>query len=172
MTVARSLFATAVAVGGALAIAWGSQAPTKYARADDALLRLSWRMNGVRVEECRERTPEELEALAPHMRTPEVCVGGGASYALAVAVDGTTVLEDTIAAGGARGDRPIYVHRELAVAPGRRGVRVTFEPVLPAGFDDAGMPMHRFDEVVSVAPTTVLLIGLDDGSGRLVRVGS
>ncbi|HSH75918.1 MAG TPA: hypothetical protein VLA09_09575, partial [Longimicrobiales bacterium] len=92
MTRVARLVAGAVAVSAALAIAWLSRAPTRYAGEDDALLRLSWRLAGVRVEECRRRTEEELAALAPHMRTPEVCTGSIASYELRVALDGTEVV--------------------------------------------------------------------------------
>jgi hypothetical protein len=172
MTRARSLLAGALALAIALVIAWLSQAPTTYARADDALLRLSWRVDGLRIEECRERTAEELEALAPHMRTPEVCVGGGADYELLVELDGAGVVHDTIRAGGARGDRPIYVYRDLDLSPGRYALRVAFGALLPDGFAvDGARVTHAFDGQVDVAPTEVVLITLDPVTSDLVQAG-
>jgi hypothetical protein len=172
VTLGRSSLAGAVALAIGAAIAWASQAPTTYARADAALLRLSWRIDGVRVEECRDRTPEELEALAPHMRTPRVCVGGGADYELLVELDGVTLVHDTIEAGGARGSRPIYVYRDLDLEPGPRALSVTFDALLPATHDPNGaLVMHRFDGVIDVEPMEVVLITLDPATGRLVEVG-
>ena len=172
MTRARMLLAGALALALALGVAWLSQAPTTYARDDDALLRLSWRVAGLRVEECRPRTVEELEALAPHMRTPEVCVGGGADYELLVELDGAAVVHDTIRAGGARGDRPIYVYRDIDLSPGRYALRVAFGALLPEGFAvDGARLTHAFDGQVDVTPTEVVLIALDPTTAELVRVG-
>jgi hypothetical protein len=172
MTRTRSLLAGALALAIALVIAWLSQAPTTYARADDALLRLSWRVDGLRIEECRERTAEELEALAPHMRTPEVCVGGGADYELRVELDGAPLVHDTVEAGGARGDRPVYVYRDIDLSPGRYALRVAFRALVPEAFEADGARVARsFDGAVDVAPTEVVLITLDPGTSDLVQAG-
>jgi hypothetical protein len=54
-------------------IGWGTRADYQRATDQHALLRLSWRMRGERLENCRDRTPAELEALPVHMRTPRIC---------------------------------------------------------------------------------------------------
>jgi hypothetical protein len=129
----RRALGLVLAVGFACGVAWLSSAPTTYATAEDATLRLSWRAPGVRLEECRRRTAEELEALAPHMRTPEVCSGRFADYSLHVDLDGASAIRDTVRPGGARGDRPLYVYRDLAVRPGPHAVEVQFTALVPEG---------------------------------------
>jgi len=168
---ARRVFAVLMALALGLLVARLSQAPTSYAGPGDALLRLSWRVGGYRIEECRPRTEEELRALAPHMRTPEVCTGGGVDFELRVGLDGSTVLVDTLGSGGARRDRPIYLYRDLDITPGRHALDVSFAPLLPESFEpDDAPPVYRFDGPIEVAEHEVALITLDATGTRLVRL--
>jgi hypothetical protein len=155
-------------MAGALGIGWLTRVPTSAAGPDDALVRLSWRLRGVRVEECRARTPEELEALAPHMRTPEVCVGENAAYALEVELDGREVARDTVRPAGVRVDRPVYVVLDLPVAPGRHRVEVGFEALLPEGFEAGGEVAElELEQEIDVGPAEIALITLDETGRRL-----
>lgn len=95
--------------------------------ADHAVLRLAWRVRGVRVETCRARTADELAALPVHMRQDTVCVGRVQPYHLTVALDGITLVTDSIHAAGARADRPLFVSRSLPAPPGTHRLRVLFE---------------------------------------------
>ncbi|NIR39672.1 MAG: hypothetical protein GWO22_28105, partial [Actinobacteria bacterium] len=74
---------TAVAVAGIVGL---SRMPTPVAGVDGALLRLSWRLRGVSIEECRTLSREELEALPAHMRRTEECTGRTVGYLLRVDV--------------------------------------------------------------------------------------
>src|SRR5690606_15072501 len=94
--------------------------------AGDAVLRLSWRVRGIRIQECRTLTPEELDALPPHMRRPEVCEGRIAPYRLRVRVDCRVLADTLVHAAGAREDRPVYVFREFRVVPGVHRVDLRF----------------------------------------------
>lgn len=118
----------AVVVIGAAVLALGALSRAPYASADAAqgVLRLSWRVRGERVTECRRLTAEELEALPLHMRRPEACEGRIAPYRLRVAIDGAVVEDTLIHAAGARQDRPIYVFRDFPLAPGAHVVDVAF----------------------------------------------
>jgi hypothetical protein len=166
-----------IAAGGAsiamaLAIAWLSRAPTRYARGDDALLRLSWRLDGARAEECRRRTEEELQALAPHMRTAEVCTGRILSYELNVDLDGAALVRDTIDPGGARGDRPVYVYRDVPLSSGRHAVSVEFRAMVPETFGPSELPLeYRFESELDIFPTEVALITTDPSGSALVLRG-
>ena len=169
----RWIMAGALTLAVALPIAWLSQAPTTYARPGDALLRLSWRMDGLRVEDCRPRTEEELAALAPHMRTPEVCTRGFVDHELSVSIDGAELMRDTVRPGGARRDRPVYVYRDIPLAPGRHSLSVTFAALVPPGFEPVGAQIAQsFQGELEVAPTEVVLIGFDPATSTLVRIGS
>jgi hypothetical protein len=75
------------------------------------------------------------------MRQPQICEGTTASYLLEVRRDDELVAAETVRGGGLRHDRPLYVFRELAIAPGEVEVSVRFtriEPVTPA--ETAGGP--------------------------------
>lgn len=172
MSLGRATLGGVVAVVFALAISWLSRAPTSYASSQDSLVRLSWRVPGVMVEECRARTEEELAALAAHMRTPEVCAGMGADYELTVALGGDEVIRDTLRPAGARRDRPVYVFRELEVEPGPHEVDVAFRALVPEAFEapDRTLELDWEGEVL-VEPTEIALITLDESGRTLVARG-
>lgn len=167
------MLAGAVSLVLALAVGWLSQVPTTHAGPEEALLRLSWRAPAVSVEACRPRTQEELDALAPHMRTPLVCTGGGADYRLQVSLDGRDLIHETIGARGARGTRPVYVFRELEIAPGRHQLTISFAALVPDSVAPGDVPLsYGLVEEIDVASAEVALIMLDQATSRLVRSGS
>lgn len=163
--------AAALAVAATLATAWLSRVPVAFSEAGDALLRLSWRMDGVTAEACRERTPEELERLAVHMRNPRACIGHIAPYAISLVVDGVEVVVDTAHPAGARGDRPIYVFADAPVAPGALRVAVDVRAILPAGVTPEADAVTRlvWEGSVDVGAREVALITLD-GTGRALEL--
>lgn len=165
----RRVGAVSLSAAAALAIAGQSRVPTVHANGDEALLRLSWRLRGARIEQCRPRTSEELQALAPHMRTPEVCVGANASYELAVRLDGREVVRDTVRPSGVRADRPVFVVRDVALRPGVHRVEVALEALVPEGFDAAGAVARlALEEEVRIGPAEIALVTLDPEGARLV----
>ncbi len=160
-----------------LGIAGLSRVPTARTIPDAAIIRLSWRTLGVRLEECRRLTEEELEALAPHMRTPESCTGRNADYELRVTLAGAGVVTDTVHPTGLRTDRPIYVLRDLPVTPGSHEVSVTFTALVPpevtARRDTIGGPslaLH-YEGELTLAAAEIALITLDATGTALVRRG-
>ncbi|MEJ2204013.1 MAG: hypothetical protein P8170_07875, partial [Gemmatimonadota bacterium] len=112
--------ATAILAGGlsVVAISAASRLPVSFGGDHDALLRLSWRVDGISMEECRTLTEEELANLPTHMRNPKACIGRIAPYRLQVGIDGALVVSDTVYPAGARGDRPVFVLRDVPVDPG------------------------------------------------------
>jgi hypothetical protein len=121
--------AAMLAIAAGLATAALSQVPYRASIRDRALLRLSWRAAGERVQECRQATADELSRQPVHMRTEVICEGRVAPFRLRVEVDGERVIDEQIRASGAREDRPVYVFRERALLPGRHEVVVRFERV-------------------------------------------
>lgn len=165
----RRVGAASLSAAVALALAGLSRVPTVHADGGEALLRLSWRLRGARVEQCRPRTPDELEALAAHMRTPEVCVGVNAAYELTVELDGREVVRDTVRPAGARADRPVYVFRDVPVAPGSHSVEVALRALVPEGADAAGgVGRLALEEEIRIGPAEIALVTLDPEGIHLV----
>lgn len=166
MTVLRTALALAVAAALTALLVVGSGAPYVDRGDDGALIRLSWRAVGERVEECRQPTEAELAALPPHMRQREICEGRLAPFRLDVSIDGAPRFVGEIRPAGAREDRPTYVLHEFPVAPGAHRVRVRFATVRPDAAPGAAPPL-TLDATVVVEARDIALVTLDDASGSL-----
>jgi hypothetical protein len=115
--------ATAILLYG---LAWSSAAEIAQPRSGRSMLRLSWSARPERIEVCRTLSPAELAKREEHMRQRVECDGRFATYALRVEADGR-VLHESIARGaGLRHDRPLYLLREIDLAPGTHRLVVMF----------------------------------------------
>lgn len=164
MSLGRGLMVGVVTLGGALALGLLSRQAVPWEPDDASVLRLTWRVRGAELGECRRATPEELERLPVHMRNPDACAGPTPSFRLSVVVDGRTLVDEEVAGAGARGDRPIYVFRELRVPPGERALEVVFARTEPV--EGEGLQTLRLDTRVSLAPREVLLVTHEGETGR------
>jgi hypothetical protein len=135
---------------------------------DEALLRLSWRAVGRRVEECRAPTAAELESLPMHMRRAEICEGRFEPLKLTLRIDGDRVVEKLLHPAGAREDRPIHVFEEIALAAGEHRVEVEFGAV-SEGPEDATRT-RMLDERIDAEPGRVSLVTTESVSGELILV--
>lgn len=155
------------AVIAAAAIGWLARAPYTPGGGEAALVRLSWRLRGEAAETCRPRTEAELIALPQHMRTPEICERRPVAYYLIVQLDDGPVDTSRVVSGGVKGDRPVFILRDSAVAPGAHRVVVRFEQV----GDGGETPLLRLaiDTVLHVYAGTINLITLDHEARRLVH---
>ncbi len=97
-------------------------APPEHAR-----LQLAWRTVGEQVRICRERSAEELARLREHMRLPQTCQVQTLAYRLKVRLNDRERVSRTVSAVGAKGDRPLFVHEALPLAPGRHGLEIAFQ---------------------------------------------
>lgn len=169
MTPARIL-AALLAVVMTAGTAWLSRVEVDVSGGIDGMIRLSWRVDGITAEACRELSEEELNALPVHMRNPRACIGEIAPYLLRAEVDGVELVHDTVAPGGVRGDRPVSIFRELPVTPGRHRLAVRFDAVLPEGFEVGDAPVSRgWEGEVEVAESAVLLLTLNDRGDFIIR---
>jgi hypothetical protein len=148
----------------------GSRVPWVAEPADEAMVRLSWRALGERVEECREPTEAEQAALPAHMRQPRICEGRLLPLRLTVRIDGAQIADELLHATGAHEDRPTYVFREFRVTPGDHRVAIRFESVWPAGSRPGASPPLELDASVELAPRQILLVTRDDGAGGALRI--
>lgn len=160
---ARVLVAAAL-MAGTVAL---SHVPWAAAPGTDGALRLAWRYRSALVDECREPSAAELARLPAHMRQPRICERRLLPYELAVEVDGQRIVLDTVRAGGARADRPLSLFRESRLAPGHHRLSVRFAPLAVAAGATVP-PTLLLDTALTVAAHAVVLVTLDDVSGRLV----
>ena len=166
-----------------------SEAPYTAEPATHGVIRLAWRARGERVRRCRRLTPDELAQLPAHMRQEEVCERAVLPYRLRVTLDGAPAIDELVRAGGAREDRPLFVFREISVAPGAHHITVAFERA--SGHDGEGEDEHEdesdrvrrreprtsavretpdhlaLDETVTLAPRAIILVTYDDEGQRL-----
>lgn len=126
MTAGRRFAAIGVAVSLGAVIAALSRVPYTPVKGDHALVKLSWRYRGEPVTDCRAVSPEERSRMPAHMRRDTVCSGRLPPHRLKLFLDGTVVEDVLLEPGGAHGDRPIAVYRELQVQPGMHDLRIHF----------------------------------------------
>lgn len=135
---ARYSVAGVLAVAATLGLRGLSHLPFAAERDPRAVVRLSWRVVGQQIRECRRLSPEELGQLPAHLRREEVCEGRVAPYRLHVLVDGTVADSGLVRAAGARQDRPIYVFREISIEPGAHRLEISFVSESPPGLSVEG----------------------------------
>lgn len=140
---------------------------------DDAIVRLSWRAVGERIEKCRVPTEEEIAALPLHMQRQEICEGSLAPFQLDVSIDGAPVHSAVIRAAGAREDRPTYVFEEFRVAPGRHDLKVRFTLIEGAMATESTHAPLELEASVDLVPRRVVLVTRgSNGEGLVVRTSS
>jgi len=148
-----------------------TRVPYSVGNRDLAAVRLTWRMAGQAIEDCRTLSEEELAEVPAHMRQAEVCESYVPPYRLRVQVDGETIEDILVLAGGAREDRPIFVYSELRVAPGPHELSVVFAQEAQVAQADGsgqaapdgngtGAPAERLElhETIDLAPGQVALV--------------
>jgi len=183
-TTVRRLIGAAVAGVSLAALVALSQLPYTPNPGPEALLRLSWRARGERVETCRELSAEEQQNLPRHMRQQRTCEGTTAEYRLQVVIDGERRVDGPVQGSGEVQLRPLYVYRELALPPGEHRLEVTFDRVGPAeggaaeeeeeeSHDrrarEAAVPRRlELERVVRLGPREVLLVTYDAERRKLV----
>jgi hypothetical protein len=96
---------------------------------EQAVLRLAWTARPERIEDCRQRSDDELRKLPPHMRQLMSCTGTSATYHLDVRWNDRVIAQQTIRGGGLRHDRPLYLFRNIDLPPGDATIRVAFQRV-------------------------------------------
>ncbi|MBI2311698.1 MAG: hypothetical protein HYU77_04250 [Betaproteobacteria bacterium] len=83
-----------------------------------ALIRLTFSVAGQRLQECRERSPEELAKLAPNMRAAMDCPRERAPVTVELEMDGKPLYHVVVPPKGLKNDLPSTVYRRLAVLEG------------------------------------------------------
>lgn len=150
----RCTFATAAILA---IIAFFSQFPWG-ATPSQAILRLSWRINGVEIRVPRAQDPN----LPAHMRLPE-----GQSYdsqvrpyRCKVSIDGSPMMDQRFVSPGFHQDRPISLFQEFEIRPGQHSLEVQFNAEAVEGAPPPE-PVPSYRATLDVRAGQVKLLTLD-----------
>ena len=142
----------------------------------DSQLRLTWSARPERIEDCRQRSEEELARLPQHMRQPLACEGTNAEYTLQVRVAGKLMVDRVVRGGGMRHDRRLYVLEEVPIPPGDNDIQVRFDrigaapPSAPAAaLHLESVPPHLdLEQRIAFHPREVVLVTYSSDARNLV----
>jgi len=115
-------------------------------------LAVAFKLAGPVSESCVTRTPEELAALPPHKRVPEVCERRRADIRLRIDVDGEVVHDHVYPPQGVFGDGASNAVELVVVPEGERRVRVALGPEDPDRPSDAWRPEHVAEQALTFTP--------------------
>ncbi len=101
---------------------FSTQPPFVVLPDDQALVLLSFSHAGIRKEECRQRTPEELAKLAPNMRTAQDCPRERIAVTVELEIDGRLLYHIEAPPAGLKKDGASTVYRRSAIAAGKHRV--------------------------------------------------
>ncbi|NUM88672.1 MAG: hydrogenase iron-sulfur subunit, partial [Bdellovibrionales bacterium] len=151
----------ALAAGFAVALALAFLGMGRWSQpAEQGILRLNWRLVGQVEKHCK---PADTHALA-HMRAPEQCTYTMLPYQLEARLDGQPLVSEAVRPSGFRHDRPLYVAKDLRLAPGSHRLEVSFLPENPA----ATTKRLRFSGNVQVSAGRISLVHLTNDQNSLV----
>ena len=95
---------------------------------ENATVRLVGRLPGYVDLGCRAPTSLELAQVPAHMRKREICERKVVRYRMQVHIDGTEVVSQSIVSRSKRGELPVLLNRDVAMAPGSHKIDVTIKP--------------------------------------------
>ena len=88
------------------------------------VLTLSFHHGADRGAACRPATPEELAALPPNMRRPQICPRERPPVRVEMDIDGARAFEADVAPSGIGRDGPSRVHRRFVLPAGDHEIAV------------------------------------------------
>jgi hypothetical protein len=101
----------------------------------EALVLLSLSHAGNRVQECRQRTAEELAKLAPNMRAAQDCPRERTPVSVELEIDGRPLFQVESRPAGLRRDGASTVYRRATVPAGRHRIVARLRDRIGGGFN-------------------------------------
>ena len=124
---------------------------------DKALLKLSLIHAGRRVEECRQRTAEELSRMAPNMRVAEKCARERLPLLVELVLDGVVLYQEKLLPTGFWSDGASSTYRKFVIDPGDHQVAIRMRDSDRAeGFD------YETVSAISVLPRQNFVVDFDN----------
>lgn len=148
----------------AIGVAYCSQSPDfTHFPPDMAMIKLGFSHGADRVEPCRQRTPEELQALPPNMRRPQECSRERLPVVVELQLDGELLYRDSLPPTGLAKDGPSRIYQRFAVPPGRHELVARLrDSRREEGFD------YEERAVVDLAPQQSLAIDFRPETGGFI----
>lgn len=129
---------------------------------EQALIKLSFTHHGKRVEDCRQRTAEELAKLPPNMRAPMQCQRERSPVTVEVDVDGRQIYRHVAAPSGLSRDGASTVYQRLETLAGEHRLAVRLK-------DSTGGSAFDYirEETLTLKPGQVLVIDFNAEKGGI-----
>jgi hypothetical protein len=125
-----------------------------------AQVKLSFAHGGKPKGECRKLSPEELKALPPNMRQPEICPRERLPVLVELSVDGDVILFESLPPTGLASDGPSRIYRKFTLEPGEHRIRARLRDSNRAeGFD------YERDAMIKLSPQEILVIDFKADQG-------
>ena len=153
-SLARVFAQLALYAGFAIAVVSFSSCPS-YTRVDPdhSVVKLSFSHAGPRREPCRTLSPEELEALAPNMRSGVDCPRERVPVTVDLEIDGERIYHAVLPPSGLAGDGPSSVYERFEIPAGHHRIRVRLrDTTRERGFD------HERTADIRLAPRQIFVI--------------
>lgn len=130
---------------------------------DKALLKLSFVHTAKRRVECRQRTAQELAALAPNMRRNLDCPRERVPLNVEVELDGQRLCTSELRPTGLSHDGAAAMYRKFVIEPGPHHLVVRMrDSVRESGYD------FELDQQIEVAPRQHVVVDFDQKKNALV----
>jgi len=119
-----------------LIVFFSSRPSYNYFPAEQALVKLSFAHGAKQKGECRKRTREELQKLAPNMRKPMLCPRERLPVYVELLVDGKVIYQASLPPTGLSRDGPSRVYERLVISAGRHDLTARLrDTARDTGFD-------------------------------------
>lgn len=128
--------------------------------ADHALLKLS--ISHLGNQECRLRTPEELQKLPPNMRKPKDCRRERSPLTIELDIDGKSVYRGETPATGLSKDGIATMYRRFELPAGEHRIAVRMND----NKSETGFQFSK-EETIQIKPGQVLVIDFNPDKGGL-----
>jgi len=153
-----------VYTGIALLIGYFASAPTYvYFPPDQAQIKMTLAHGAARREECRRRSSQELEQLAPNMRKAVDCPRERLPVWIELVLDDRVLYQASLPPTGLSGDGPSRTYRKFTVEPGTHRLQLRLrDTARTAGYD------YELDRQIELTPRQNLAIDFRAESGGFI----
>ena len=135
----------------------------QHLAADEATIKMSFRLTGDLKQPCRQRTPEEIAMMAPNMRLQDDCPRERLPVSVLLKIDGKPFFEDKLPPSGFKKDGVSVVYQRFTVAAGEHDLAV----FLRNSARDSGYDYEKSARI-TLQPAQVLVVEFSEEAGGIV----